>query len=338
MTITGDPVAVNGLIDSKGLAARLGVSPTTIRSWRSRGASWLPEPVGRLDGLVWREQDVAGLEALLPVGAGRSRPAADDRSDQLIQRPERRARGAYYTPTDAARFMARWLVRANGETYLEPSLGRGVFVEAVGDIIAAAGLGRPDWVAGELDEETAWDAVHRGLLRAYELRIGDFLEQPVELVDGVIANPPYVRLRHLQQHPRRVALSAAREYLGAPMAPSGSVWMPFVLKMVASIKPGGRMAVVLPLDFTYVSYALPLWQHLSRTFSSLRILRSRERVFPDLNQDVLILLADGRGGTTNHVDYAAYESVADMVEDRGGVGGPVAIASIVPSRSPSMRA
>lgn len=338
MTITGDPVAVNGLIDSKGLAARLGVSPTTIRSWRSRGASWLPEPVGRLDGLVWREQDVAGLEALLPVGAGRSRPAADDRSDQLIQRPERRARGAYYTPTDAARFMARWLVRANGETYLEPSLGRGVFVEAVGDIIAAAGLGRPDWVAGELDEETAWDAVHRGLLRAYELRIGDFLEQPVELVDGVIANPPYVRLRHLQQHPRRVALSAAREYLGAPMAPSGSVWMPFVLKMVASIKPGGRMAVVLPLDFTYVSYALPLWQHLSRTFSSLRILRSRERVFPDLNQDVLILLADGRGGTTNHVDYAAYESVADMVEDRGGVGGPVAIASIVSGERAFQRA
>ena len=113
------------------------------------------------------------------------------------------------------------------------------------------------------------------------------------------------------------------------MAPSGSVWMPFVLKMVASLKAGGRMAVVLPLDFTYVAYALPLWEHLAGSFESLRILRSRERIFEEINQDVLILLADGRGGSTDHVIYEAYESVRDMTGGTSSDGGQVSVKAII---------
>lgn len=330
MSTISEGHVVDGLIDSRGLAARLGVSPATIRSWRSRGASWLPEPIGRLDGLVWREQDVADIAALVPTSTERGAAVRhESRSDRLFQASQRKARGAYYTPSNAALFMARWLVRADGETYLEPSMGDGVFIEAVNDVVEAAGIDRPNWVVGELDETAARDAVSRQLVNAEELRVGDFMEQPLTLVDGAIANPPYVRLRHLDPGPRGAALDVAKQYLGQPMAPSGSIWMPFVLKMVASIRLGGRMAVVLPLDFTYVSYALPLWDHLARSFSSLRVLRSRERVFSDINQDVLILFADGRGGTTDHVTYVAYESVQDLVSEHAGVGGDVLVRSIV---------
>lgn len=260
------------------------------------------------------------------------------RTDRLIQRAERRARGAYYTPGDAAHFMAKWLVRQGGETYLEPSLGDGAFIEAVADITMAAGLDRPRWVAGELDAATAQDAVERGLVTTEEIQVGDYLTQPVRLVEAAIGNPPYVRLRRLDAGARTAALTASREYLGTQMASSGSVWMPFVLKMVASIKLGGRMAVVLPLDFTYVTYARPLWEHLGQSFSTLMVLRTRERIFADIDQDVLILLADGRGGTTEHVEYAAFETVADMVADTGSVGGQVEISSITAGERAFQRA
>lgn len=339
MTIQQDSGVVEGLIDSKGLAARLGVSPATIRSWRNRSAAWLPEPVGRLDGFVWREQDVAGIETLIPSGPGRpSTLNRGPRADRLIQVSDRRARGAYYTPGDAAHYMATWLVRREGETYLEPSLGDGVFVEAVEDVASAAGMKRPSWIAAELDPETALDATRRGLVTPGEIRIGDFLSMTPTLTDAVIANPPYVRLRHLDARSRERALVVAREHLGVPMAPSGSIWMPFVLRMVASIKLGGRMAVVLPLDFTYVTYALPLWKHLAQSFGSLRVVRSRERVFADINQDVLILFADMRGGTTDHVTYDAYESVAAMVSDAGSVGVRVSIKSIIDGERAFQRA
>ncbi|WP_168627367.1 N-6 DNA methylase [Cryobacterium sp. BB307] len=339
MTISHDPGVVEGLIDSKGLASRLGVSQATIRSWRSRGAAWLPEPAGRLDGLVWREQDLAGIETLIPHGPGRpSTMSREPRSDRLIHTTDRRTRGAYYTPGDAAHLMAKWLVRHEGETYLEPSLGDGVFVEAVGDVTSAAGMKRPNWIAAELDAETALTATRRGLVTPDEIRIGDFLSLTPTLADGVIANPPYVRLRHLDARSRERALAVAHEHLGAPMAPSGSIWMPFLLRMVASVKLGGRMAVVLPLDFTYVAYALPLWEHLARSFASLRVLRSRERIFGDINQDVLILLADNRGGATDHVIYDAYESVGAMVEGVGSVGGRVSVASIAAGERAFQRA
>ncbi|WP_275101776.1 N-6 DNA methylase [Nocardiopsis dassonvillei] len=275
----------------------------------------------------------------MPVSPGRPTGSRHTpRTDRLIQVTERRARGAYYTPGDAAHFMAKWLVRHEDETYLEPSLGDGVFIDAVNDVIAAANMKRPQWIAAELDEATAVDAIRRGLVTTDEIRIGDFLELPTEPVDGVIANPPYVRLRHLDDHSRQQALNAAREYLGAPMAPSGSIWMPFVLKMVASIRLGGRLAVVLPLDFTYVAYALPLWEHLANSFTSLRVVRSRKRVFTDINQDVLILLADGRGGTTDHVTYTAYETVNDMVSGSDSSGGEVSIHSIVAGQRSFQRA
>jgi hypothetical protein len=234
--------------------------------------------------------------------------------------------------------MARWLVRQEGETYLEPSLGDGVFVEAVEDVTSAARMKRPRWIAAELDAETALDATRRGLVTPDEIRIGDFLSLTPTLADGVIANPPYVRLRHLDPRSRERALAVAHEHLGAPMAPSGSIWMPFVLRMVASIKLGGRMAVVLPLDFTYVAYALPLWKHLAQSFGSLRVARSRERVFADINQDVLILFADARGGTTDHVTYDAYENVEAMVDGADSVGGRVSITSITEGERAFQRA
>ena len=331
--------AVNGLIDGKGLAERLGVSPGTIRSWRSRGVSWLPEPTGRLDGLVWQEADVARILEQMPSPHFRTPvevPAV--RADRLIDLSARKARGAYFTPKDAAHFMAKWIVRTPGETYIEPSLGDGIFVESVKDVIDSAGFERPRWIVSELDEATAYAAVERGLVSKTELRVGDYLTQPVATADAVIANPPFVRLRHLSQESRQAALSATERYLGKPMALKGSIWMPFVAKMVASVKEGGRMAVVLPLDFTYVSYALALWEYLGESFSSVRVLRSRERIFPEISQDVVIVLADGRGGTTSEVSYEAYETLADLVAQGTYTGGSVRISSVLAGERAFQRA
>lgn len=225
--------------------------------------------------------------------------------------------------------MASWIVRRSGETYLEPSLGDGAFVEAVAEVTAGRGMSRPTWVAAELDADAARTAVARGVIRSDELHVSDFFELRSRPVDAVIANPPYVRLRHLDPAARLLALDSAARHLGTTMAPSGSVWMPFVLHMTSFLKLGGRMALVLPLDFTYVTYAQPLWEYLGKRFESLRVIRIRERVFPKINQDVLLLLADGHGGKTEIVDHEAYETVEDMIRGRGAVGGQVEISKVV---------
>lgn len=242
---------------------------------------------------------------------------------------ERKAYGAFYTPTDAAHVLASWAMRRDGEVLLEPSIGDGSFVAAAQDVATARGWARPKFVAAELNPRTAADHAHRGLVRPDELEVGDFLSTPVRPVDAVIGNPPYVRLRALPDDQAASAVAASRADLGEPMATSGSVWMPFVARAARFLRPGGRLALVLPWDFTYVRYARPLWRHLGETFGSLRVVRVRERLFPDIGQDVLLLLADGRGGRTDRVAFEAHRTVADLVADRPEVATSIAVDRVV---------
>lgn len=241
----------------------------------------------------------------------------------------RRSMGAYYTPHDAAHFMAAWVYRGSDERLLEPSLGDGGFVSAVADVAATRDMAPPNWLAVEIDPEVANDALEQGIVRGDQLAVDDFHLVNPSPVDGVIGNPPYVRLRHLPQEQRSAALLRAEQHLGVAMSPIGSVWMPFVAHLTSFIRTGGRAALVLPLDITYVAYARPLWAFLSDNFSSLEVLRARERMFADINQDVVILLADGKGGRTSTVSYRAYETIDDLVTGGPNAGNDVSIQAVV---------
>ncbi|MBF4601899.1 N-6 DNA methylase [Frigoribacterium sp. VKM Ac-1396] len=300
------------------------MSKATIRSWRSRGAAWLPEPVGRLDGFVWREEDLRDIEKLMPEGPGR--PSGD--RARKVPPTAQRARGAYYTPQDAAHFLASWALRGSDETFLEPSFGDGSFIRAVADVAHLRGTRPPTWVAAELDPESARAVVQQGLLSEQELRLGDFLGIDPEPVDAVIANPPYVRLRHLPESSRALALARTAEAMGESMHPSGSIWMPFVTHMLSFLRSGGRAGLVLPLDFTYVAYARPLWGYLAQNFDALRVIRTRQRIFSDINQDVMVLLADGFGGATKHLEYEAYETAEALAGQARPKGGRIRLADL----------
>lgn len=238
-----------------------------------------------------------------------------------------RALGAYYTPTVAAAFMARWTVRATGDRILEPSMGDGAFVHAVN---AEAQRRRvPIETRGvELAVDTFERVIATGTIQREQAIRSDFLAvRPFE-VDAVIGNPPYVRLRHLGADESNRALTVANEVLGSSMDPSGSVWMPFVLHASRFLSGGGRFALVLPYDFTYVRYARPLWEHLGRNFASIQLLRVHERMFPDINQEVVLLLGDGHGGSTSHVAFEAYASLAHLERGVVDAGGSLSIAEI----------
>ncbi|MFI7586031.1 Eco57I restriction-modification methylase domain-containing protein [Spongisporangium articulatum] len=227
-------------------------------------------------------------------------------------RSRRRAMGAYYTPASPAEFMADWLVRGPEETYLEPSFGDGVFLESLHRVLGRRGL-EPERVVGvELDARAVERGRGRGVLEGCTVVRRNFLEVEPFRVDAVIGNPPYVRLRHLPGGQAATAATAAGRVLPTGVDPSGSIWMPFVLHSCSFLREGGRLAFVLPYELTYVRYAQPLWEFLGAHFAALRVLHSRRRVFEDILQDVVILLADGYGGRTAVVDYEQYDGPADI--------------------------
>lgn len=227
-----------------------------------------------------------------------------------------RQMGAYYTPSSAAEYMADWVLRGDQDTILEPSFGDGAFLRALKLVAANRELRQINVRGVELDERALGEAISGQLIHESEVASGDFLAQAPEPVDAVIGNPPYVRLRHVDSAARSRALAVAHDRLASGMEPSGSIWMPFVVHASNFLRIGGRLAFVLPYELTYVRYARPLWQFLGQNFSSLRVVRVFERVFPDILQDVVLLFADGHGSRTSTVEFETYEAVADLARHR----------------------
>lgn len=224
---------------------------------------------------------------------------------------ERRALGAYYTPGDAAGVLARWALRSGDERVLEPSFGDGSFLRAVRGA-AAVRAGTPEVFGVELCGAVFARTLATGLLGPDRAHHGDFLAVAPFGVDAVIGNPPFVRIRHLPASQRQAALAAAAAVLPGGMDHSGSVWMPFVLHASRFLRPGGRLALVLPYEVTHVRYARPLWAFLGRSFAAVRVGRVFSRLFPELLQDVVLLFADGFGGRTDRIGYDIYRTVDDL--------------------------
>ncbi|HZQ82525.1 MAG TPA: hypothetical protein VFB25_11180 [Gaiellaceae bacterium] len=241
--------------------------------------------------------------------------------------------GAYYTPPLAAVTMARWLLANGARSVLEPSMGDGAFLNAVESAAQIGGVDVDIW-GSELASDTFQEVVSAGLVRAEQAFCGDFLALEPFPVDGVIGNPPYVRLRHLPPIEGRRALDAANDVLGFPMDPGASIWMPFVLHATRFLRAGGCLAFVLPYEFTYVRYARPLWNFLRNHFRDIRIARVHERVFPEIMQDVVLFFAAGFGGATSDVRFEAFERVSDLVDARPAVATRISVSRVIGGERP----
>lgn len=316
--------AVHGLVDGRRAAAMLGVEVNTFKVWASRSRTAtagipaaMPQPVATMHGQIYRVEDIEEFgREIARMGRG--------------PRTKERELGAYYTPDRAAMLMAEWTLRDESDVLLEPSLGEGQFAFAVQAAASSRGWGKVDVHACELDPETAAAAVANGAIAENRLHVGDFLaEIPLPRVDAVIGNPPYVRVRELSSQLRRNAVKTAVKTMGSEMDPAGSVWLPFVAKATAQLVNNGRLAMVLPLDFTYVRYARPLWSFLGQSFGRLRVLRFKQRVFPDIMQNILILLAEDKGQSTSKVELIAQERLDDLTGGTIGNGVAIPLSEIV---------
>jgi hypothetical protein len=250
----------------------------------------------------------------------------------------RRRLGAYYTPGSVAEYMADWAVRFDQEHVLEPSFGDGTFLHALSRSAARRQFQNLRISAVELDERALIHVVGNDHPNVLNLRCEDFLRVAPFRVHSVLGNPPYVRLRHLEVPAKQRALDAAERTLGYSMDPSGSLWMPFVLHSMRFLAEGGRLAFVLPYELTYVRYAQPLWRVLGDNFGSLQVLRSHERLFPELMQDVIVLFADGFGECCSTVTYKVYSNVSDLLHQRPASTEEVCINGLLSGQRGFVRA
>ena len=268
----------------------LGISVTSVRNWVREGR--IPEPATRRGNRrYWTAEQV--------------RSVASKRA-----KLDQKARGAYFTPPEAARAMTQHLLDdlADG-VVLEPSAGDGAFCDAV--LSTTNGL---QVLGYEIDSETA-NGLSKRFSEHHDVAIHctDFLRSDC-LADAVIGNPPFVRLRAIESQLANRALAALRA-IGLSPDTSGSYWIAVVAKAIQSLREGGRLSLILPWEATHVRYARGLWKVLGSNFGYVAVSRIADRVFPHLSQDVIILECRDRGARTDVVHMRCFSDLEDYAHN-----------------------
>jgi adenine-specific DNA-methyltransferase len=234
-----------------------------------------------------------GRDSLASVSAP---PAAD-----VDTSAARKARGAFFTPPELASFVADWAIERGDERVLEPSCGEASFLMAAAEVLTARRGGRrpeADQLHGvELHEQSKRNAEQLLADAGYEARVdvGDFFttEHPT-LYQAAIGNPPYVRYQDFAGEARAasrlVALDSEIE-----LTAQASSWAAFVVRATQLLDTGGRLGLVLPGELLTVNYAAPVRRHLLESYRRVRLVVFEERVFPGVLQEVVLLLAEGKG-------------------------------------------
>lgn len=208
-------------------------------------------------------------------------------------------RGGYYTPADLAAFIARWVKEISPKRVLEPSCGDGAFFGALSEV---RGFSKTQVTGFELDEDEAEKARVRSReigIKA-EIHNRDFLEWALEnhknndaQFDAVVGNPPFVRYQYLPEPFQLRAEEIFRE-LDLKFTKHTNAWVPFILASMDMLRPGGRLAMVVPAEIIHVTHAQSLRSYLGRECRRLVIIDPEELWFSDTLQGAVILLAEKR--------------------------------------------
>lgn len=209
-------------------------------------------------------------------------------------------RGGYYTPDDLAAFLCEWVLEIEPKRILEPSCGDGVFLGA----LRKAGASEDQAVTAiELDEEEAGKAKRRASevgLSASKIHATDFLSWSLEMTgkaagtfDAVIGNPPFVRYQYLPEPFQQKAEQVFRE-LGLPFTKHTNAWVPFILASMRMLRPGGRLAMVVPAEIIHVMHAQSLRSYLGKECRRLVVIDPEKLWFDGTLQGAVLLMAEKR--------------------------------------------
>lgn len=235
----------------------------------------------------------------------------------------RKARGAFFTPEEIARFITRWAVRDPGDTVMEPSAGDAAFlVEAVQRLRQLRGAADDPPVVHGVEIHGASAEAARSRVEAAggspEIAVDDFfLVEPRPVHSVVVGNPPYIRYQDFTGESRARSRAAALR-AGVALSALASSWAAFTVHSALFLRPGGRMGLVLPAELLSVNYAAPVRRFLFESFRTVELVLFGEQVFPEAETDVVLLLADGFGeGPAGHARiYEATDAAA--LEHLGG--------------------
>lgn len=261
------------------------------------------------------------------------------------ERARRRALGAYYTPDHLSAVVASWAIRSANDRVLEPGFGGcGFLMAAKNRLVELGQIQAHDYIHGCDIDQAAFGYLKETFnaeSNAQHFPLVDFLDtRPGDTWQGArfsvaLGNPPYVSYQSLGDNRAKYqAAIAGSEWPG--LSGRASLWAYFVLHALSFLKPGGRVAWVLPGSLLRANYAEHVKGVMRRNFRAAAIFHVHERLFTPAGvaEESVVLIAEGfRDAKGCHLEECSVETVEELSIQLKGWGMSVSGAAVASAAS-----
>ena len=225
------------------------------------------------------------------------------------ERPEPKALGAFYTEESVANRLVGWAIRDGSAALLDPSCGDGAFLAAASARLAH--FGSSSFRLHGIDVSA--DALQESRQRVHNARLilSDFFDltpQSLPGFDCVVGNPPYIRYQTFNGDLTSKAHIRAIE-AGVQLPRLSSSWAPFVVHSARFLRPGGRLAMVMPSELGHAMYAREVLKYLILHFKMVAIEMFRDKLFDGLGQSTVLLFCEGYGERCHQFTVTSADSL-----------------------------
>ncbi len=211
-------------------------------------------------------------------------PASGDEREAL------RAKGQFWTPPWLAKVMAGWVTQDRPDVLFDPAVGPGTFFAAAREAGFAG-----EFQGFELHSNVFADGWKLGLKPDdfRHVRIADFISTSLpEKFPAIISNPPYIRHHRLIQVQKLELKQLAQNHLGFSLDGRVGLHVFFLLKCLAQLAPGGRLAFLLPADVCEGISSSAFWNRICQQYRLVAAITFADEAapFPTVDTNAMVFL------------------------------------------------
>ncbi len=206
------------------------------------------------------------------------------------EREALRVKGQFWTPPWLAKIMVNWVTQHQPEILFDPAVGPGTFFAAAREAGFAGEL-----QGFELHSNTFADGWKLGLKPDdfRHVRIADFIStSSPEKFPAIVSNPPYIRHHRLTQEQKLELKQLAQNHLGFSLDGRVGLHVFFLLKCLAWLAPGGRLAFLLPADVCEGISSSAFWNRTCQQYRLVAAMTFADEAapFPTVDTNVMVFL------------------------------------------------
>ena len=214
--------------------------------------------------------------------------------------------GSYYTPFELVQFMIRYLKKRkqNFSCVLEPSVGDGRFLSALLPISGEV-------KAVELFEKKVEDVRARFQSKKLEVMKCDFLEYAMQSSDKyslIIGNPPYISPKVMKKEELETGKTIVPKREGLQRSVMQNMWLAFVIGATRLLDQDGDIFLYCLQNLFRFNMQKNFRVHLEKLFNVIHIITFRERIFPEIDQEVCLVYLANRKKRVPYILYETYQN------------------------------